>query len=202
MSGRPVHRTGSTTPVGRRPLTAATTWLFVRIRPSELSTMPDPSSLPCPMLICSFTTLGSTFAATCSTEPDGGAATGWWGRGAAAGGGRGGAVGRGRVRLAGQHRGADTARTPGRHSRPRHDDAGSRTLPHQRESVLSVSNQPGTQRRTRPYGGWGAAWRSASRRAVDTRPGVEPEYCWLTGWLGCSRSVSPQRGPRLLFQWH
>ena len=46
--------------------------------------MPDPSSLPCPMLICSFTTLGSTFAATCSTEPDGGAATGCSGAGAAA----------------------------------------------------------------------------------------------------------------------
>src|SRR3954469_2417744 len=66
------------------PLSAATTWLLVRMRPSELNTMPDPSSAPCPILICSFTTLGSTFAATCSTEPDGGAATGCSGAGAAA----------------------------------------------------------------------------------------------------------------------
>jgi len=41
------------------------------------------------MLICSFTTLGSTFAATCSTEPagaepEGGTATGTFGAGAAA----------------------------------------------------------------------------------------------------------------------
>ena len=62
--------------VGSGPLTAATTWLLVRISPSELSTMPDPSSLPCAVSICSFTTLGTTFAATCSTEPGGGAATG------------------------------------------------------------------------------------------------------------------------------
>src|SRR3954447_4804059 len=54
------------------------------MRPSELNTMPDPSSAPCPILICSFTTLGNTFAATCSTEPDGAAATGWFGAGAAA----------------------------------------------------------------------------------------------------------------------
>src|SRR6476469_187778 len=46
--------------------------------------MPDPSSLPWPVLICSFTTLGMTFAATCSTEPAGGATTGWLGTGAAA----------------------------------------------------------------------------------------------------------------------
>src|SRR5215211_1136594 len=36
------------------------------------------------MLICSFTTLGKTFAATCSTEPSRGAARGGCGAGAAA----------------------------------------------------------------------------------------------------------------------
>ena len=45
--------------------------------------MPEPASLPCPISICSFTTLGTTFAATCSTEPAGGAATGWLGADAA-----------------------------------------------------------------------------------------------------------------------
>src|SRR5215211_5770860 len=52
------------------------------------------------MLICSFTTLGKTFAATCSTEPSRGAARGGCGAGAA---------GRRRVGLVGEHRRTDAA---------------------------------------------------------------------------------------------
>src|SRR5882757_321355 len=49
-------------------LAAATTWLFVRISPSAVKTMPEPCSLSLPRSVCSCTTLGTTFAATCSTE--------------------------------------------------------------------------------------------------------------------------------------
>ena len=53
-----------------------TTWLLVRIRPSSDNTMPEPSSEARPILVSSFTTLGTTFAATCSTEPTGTLAVG------------------------------------------------------------------------------------------------------------------------------
>ena len=50
---------------------SATTWLLVRTSPSEDSTMPLPSPPPCWVLTSMETTLGSTAAATCSTEPFG-----------------------------------------------------------------------------------------------------------------------------------
>src|SRR6478672_8017994 len=55
---------------------AATTWLFVRIRPSEDRTMPEPSSDCLPRSTSSLTTLGTTLAATCSIEPAGRLAAG------------------------------------------------------------------------------------------------------------------------------
>ena len=58
------------------PVAAATTWLLVRIRPSEVRMMPDPSSEARPRSVSSLTTLGTTLAATCSTEPAGNAAAG------------------------------------------------------------------------------------------------------------------------------
>ena len=103
--------------------------------------MPEPSSAPCPILTCSFTTLGNTFAATCSTEPDAGAATGWWGAGAAAVAAVAAPLVAGRVRVVHQHRCTDT---PGHHGDargPDHDGAGSRTLPHHEESASSAPSQ-------------------------------------------------------------
>ena len=47
----------------------AATWLLVRISPSELRMMPDPEPAPWLPLTSILTTDGSTFAATCSTEP-------------------------------------------------------------------------------------------------------------------------------------
>src|SRR5271163_1469190 len=49
----------------------ATTWLLVRIKPSEDRMMPEPSSDARPRLVSSMTTLGTTLAATCSTLPIG-----------------------------------------------------------------------------------------------------------------------------------
>ena len=46
-----------------------TTWLFVRISPSGSRTMPEPSAVARPSLVSNFTTLGTTLAATSSTEP-------------------------------------------------------------------------------------------------------------------------------------
>ena len=46
-----------------------TTWLLVRISPSDDSTMPVPSPPPCAVRTWIDTTLGSTAAATASTEP-------------------------------------------------------------------------------------------------------------------------------------
>ncbi len=57
-------------------LAAATTWLFVRIRPSEDRMMPEPSSDCRPRSTSNLTTLGTTLAATCSTEPAGRLAAG------------------------------------------------------------------------------------------------------------------------------
>ena len=48
---------------------SATTWLLVRIRPSDESTMPVPSPPPWAVVTSIETTLGSTAAATASTEP-------------------------------------------------------------------------------------------------------------------------------------
>ena len=48
---------------------SATTWLLVRISPSDESTMPVPSPPPWAVLTSIETTLGSTAAATASTEP-------------------------------------------------------------------------------------------------------------------------------------
>ena len=58
------------------PLITETTWLLVRIRPSSLRMMPEPSSDCRPILVSSLTTLGTTLAATCSTEPTGTLAAG------------------------------------------------------------------------------------------------------------------------------
>ena len=58
------------------PLDADTTWLLVRIRPSEDRMIPEPSSDARPMSTSSLTTLGTTLAATCSTEPTGTLAAG------------------------------------------------------------------------------------------------------------------------------
>ena len=60
----------------RPPLAASTTWLLVRIRPSEDRMIPEPSSDARPMSVSSFTTLGTTLAATCSTDPAGRLAAG------------------------------------------------------------------------------------------------------------------------------
>jgi hypothetical protein len=49
-------------------LAADTTWLFVMISPSAVKMMPEPCSLSLPRSVCSCTTLGTTFAATCSIE--------------------------------------------------------------------------------------------------------------------------------------
>src|SRR5258705_13075796 len=57
-------------------LPAATTWLFVMIRPSEDRMMPEPSSDCFPRSTPNLTTLGTTLAATCSTEPAGRLAAG------------------------------------------------------------------------------------------------------------------------------
>src|ERR1700730_1519032 len=46
-----------------------TTWLFVRIRPLASRMMPEPSAFSLPSLVSSFTTLGTTLVATCSTDP-------------------------------------------------------------------------------------------------------------------------------------
>jgi hypothetical protein len=46
----------------------ATTWLLVMMSPSEVTTMPEPTSVSSPTLVCSVTTLGNTLAATCSTD--------------------------------------------------------------------------------------------------------------------------------------
>ena len=61
------------------PLAAATTWLLVRMSPSVERMMPEPSSDCLPMSVSSLTTLGTTLAATCSTEPAGRLAAGWLG---------------------------------------------------------------------------------------------------------------------------
>ena len=47
----------------------AATWLLVRISPSELRMMPEPEPAPSLPLTSILTTEGSTFEATCSTEP-------------------------------------------------------------------------------------------------------------------------------------
>src|SRR4051812_49633187 len=57
-------------------LAAATTWLLVRIRPSEDRMTPEPSSDCRPRSTSNLTTLGTTLAATCSTEPAGRLAAG------------------------------------------------------------------------------------------------------------------------------
>src|SRR3984957_1733324 len=57
-------------------LAADTTWLFVMIRPSEDRMTPEPSSDCFPRLVSNLTTLGTTLAATCSTEPAGRLAAG------------------------------------------------------------------------------------------------------------------------------
>ena len=57
-------------------LDAETTWLLVKIRPSVARMIPEPSSDARPMSTSSLTTLGTTFAATCSTEPTGTLAAG------------------------------------------------------------------------------------------------------------------------------
>ena len=54
----------------------ATTWLLVRIKPSADRMMPEPSSWARPRLVSSMTTLGTTFAAICSTLPVGAFAAG------------------------------------------------------------------------------------------------------------------------------
>lgn len=56
-----------------------TTWLLVRISPSEVRMIPEPSSFARPRSVSSFTTLGTTFAATCSVDPTGALAAGWVG---------------------------------------------------------------------------------------------------------------------------
>ena len=48
---------------------SSTTWLLVRIWPSELRMMPEPEPAPWAPLTSIFTTDGSTFAATASTLP-------------------------------------------------------------------------------------------------------------------------------------
>ena len=48
---------------------ASTTWLLVRISPSELRMMPEPEPAPWAPATLIFTTDGSTSWATCSTEP-------------------------------------------------------------------------------------------------------------------------------------
>ncbi len=53
------------------PAAGATTWLLVRIKPSADNTTPEPSSLCLPVITWICTTLGSTLAATCCTDPSG-----------------------------------------------------------------------------------------------------------------------------------
>src|SRR6185312_12079959 len=48
-----------------------TTWLLVRIVPLESRMMPEPSAIALPILVTSFTTLGTTLVATSSTDPAG-----------------------------------------------------------------------------------------------------------------------------------
>src|SRR5262245_65985801 len=55
---------------------SATTWLLVRIIPSEDRMIPDPEPWPCGPATSIFTTDGSTVCATCSTEPSPDAAAG------------------------------------------------------------------------------------------------------------------------------
>ena len=68
---------------GAPPLAAATTWLLVRISPSADRMTPEPSSFARPRSVSSLTTLGTTLAATCSTEPGGTLAAGMLGAGPA-----------------------------------------------------------------------------------------------------------------------
>ena len=71
-----VRPSENVTVVSGPPFAAATTWLLVRIRPSEDRMIPEPSSDARPISVSSFTTLGTTLAATCSTDPAGRLAAG------------------------------------------------------------------------------------------------------------------------------
>ena len=51
------------------PSAISTTWLLVRIVPSAVRMIPEPEALPWSPVTSIFTTLGSTFCATDSTEP-------------------------------------------------------------------------------------------------------------------------------------
>src|SRR6478609_1346774 len=62
----------------RLPASApSTTWLLVRIVPSAVRMMPEPDAPPWAVVTSIFTTLGSTFCATDSTEPSAAGACGW-----------------------------------------------------------------------------------------------------------------------------
>ena len=61
----------------------ATTWALVMMSPSVVRMMPEPSYAILPASVCSATTLGSTFAATCSTDPPETLAASWDATGAA-----------------------------------------------------------------------------------------------------------------------
>ena len=73
---RAVRPSAKVTVVSGPPLAAATTWLLVKISPSDERMIPEPSSVCRPMSVSSLTTLGTTLAATCSTEPAGRLAAG------------------------------------------------------------------------------------------------------------------------------
>ena len=59
------------------PAASSTTWLLVRIVPSAVRMIPDPDAAPCWPVTSIFTTLGSTFCATDSTEPSAAGARVW-----------------------------------------------------------------------------------------------------------------------------
>ncbi|CKT29651.1 Uncharacterised protein [Mycobacterium tuberculosis] len=63
---------------------AAITWLLVKISPSADRMMPEPSSDWRPRSVSNMTTLGTTLAATCSTDPGGMFAAGMLGAALAA----------------------------------------------------------------------------------------------------------------------
>ena len=81
--GRMGGASGGAAGTGAPPLAAAITWLLVRISPSADRMMPEPSSFARPRSVSSLTTLGTTLAATCSTEPGGTLAAGMLGAGPA-----------------------------------------------------------------------------------------------------------------------
>ncbi len=155
---------------------AATTWLLVRISPSVDRMTPEPSSDCLPSFTSSFTTLGTTLAATCSTEPVGHA---------------GGRHARRRTRrtdaggaVIGVHQRRDTAADSGRDDGDRHRTGGQtrcagtllRRTAGGPSAYRLADSAPGPGRRA-------SARRDTGRRATD-RPGAaarsrtaSPSHC-------------------------